>query len=435
MNVLIIGSGGREHALAWKLRRSPSVERLYCAPGNAGISQVAELVPIKQNDINSLMTFARQERIGLTVVGPEQPLTDGIADAFTSQGLEIFGPSQAAARLEGSKVFAKDFMKKNGIPTANYRRFSISEIHEADSFIETLRLPVVVKADGLAAGKGVIICQTKQQAVDAVQSMLYDKVFGVAGEQVIIEEFLQGEEASLFVLTDGSNFSTLAPAQDHKRILDGDKGKNTGGMGAYAPAPVVTEEIRQRIVDQVVIPTLEGMRKLNAPYRGCLYCGLMLTDEGVKVLEYNCRFGDPETQAVIPLMEGDFAEILLSVAKRNLDSKSAAVSSASSVCVVMASKGYPDHYEAGKEIKGLSEASNQDDTIIFHAGTKHYGGKILSSGGRVLGVTAVEKSGDLAAAVEKSYRAVEKISFEGAHFRRDIANRAFMQKKAAVETR
>ncbi|MBI4429502.1 MAG: phosphoribosylamine--glycine ligase [Ignavibacteriales bacterium] len=435
MNVLVVGSGGREHALVWKLRRSPSVQRLYCAPGNAGISQLAELVPIKSGDIDSLLAFANQEKISLTVVGPEQPLTGGIVDAFESRGLAIFGPSQSAARLEGSKVFAKEFMKRNGIPTALHRRFSVSEIHEASSFIDDLRLPVVVKADGLAAGKGVVICETRQQALDAVQSMVLDKVFGAAGEQVVIEEFLEGEEASLFVLTDGSNFVTLAPAQDHKRILDGDKGKNTGGMGAYAPAPLVTDEIKENMVNEVLIPTLEGMKKLGTPYRGCLYCGLMIGRDGVKVLEYNCRFGDPETQVVLPLIDGDLGEILLDVARRKLDSQSVGSSSAAAACVVMASAGYPDSYETGKEISGLSEAERESDVIVFHAGTNQQGGSILTSGGRVLGVTAIDHNGDFRLAIDKAYRAAEQIKFQGAYYRRDIGQKALKHMRTAVEIR
>lgn len=430
MNVLVVGSGGREHALVWKLRRSPSVQKLYCAPGNAGISQHAELVPVNHTDVGSLLTFAQQERIDLTVVGPEQPLAEGIVDAFELNGLRIFGPSQAAATLEGSKVFAKEFMKKNGIPTARYNRFSVSEIHEAGSFIDGLPAPVVVKADGLAAGKGVIICETKQQALDAVQSMLLDKMFGEAGERVVVEEFLEGEEASMFVLTDGTNFTTLVPAQDHKRILDGDQGKNTGGMGAYAPAPIVTDESKDRIVKEVVIPTLEGMKKLGTPYRGCLYCGLMMTDDGPKLLEYNCRFGDPEAQVILPLIEGDLGEILLSVATGNLDHRSVRVSKAASVCVIMASGGYPDRYEADKEVNGLDEATDEGDVVVFHSGTKRQGDKILTAGGRVLGITAIEGTGDLEKAIEKAYRSTEKIKFDGAYFRRDIGHRAISRLKA-----
>ncbi|MBI3004554.1 MAG: phosphoribosylamine--glycine ligase [Ignavibacteriales bacterium] len=434
MNVLVVGSGGREHALVWKLRRDPGVQKLYCAPGNAGIAQLADLVPVNQADTNSLLTFARQERIDLTIVGPEQPLTAGIVDRFESHDLAIFGPSQSAARIEGSKVFAKDFMKRNGIPTARYKRFSVSEIHEAESFIQTLHLPVVVKADGLAGGKGVIICETQKLAIDAVQSMVLDKVFGNAGERVIIEEFLEGEEASVFVLTDGSDFVTLPPAQDHKRILDGDLGRNTGGMGAYAPAPVVTEKIKRLIEEEVVVPTLEGMRKLGTPYRGCLYCGLMLTEEGVKVLEYNCRFGDPETQVVVPLVEGNLGEILLSVAKGKLDPRSVAPSSSSAVCIVVASEGYPDHYEVGKEITGLQAAADDIDVVVFHAGTNQHGGKVLTSGGRVLGVTAIEKNGNLEKAIGKAYRATEKIAFEGAYYRRDIGRKALNRLKVTADT-
>ncbi len=428
MRVLVVGSGGREHALVWKLLRSPSVKKVYCAPGNAGIEQHAELVPIQQTDIESLAQFARQEQIDLTVVGPEQPLTMGIVDLFESAGMRIFGPSKTAAMLEGSKSFSKDFMRRNGIPTARYKKFSISELHEAEKFIGELEPPVVVKADGLAGGKGVVICESKQEATRAVQSMILDKTFGDAGERVVIEEFLKGEEASVFALTDGRDFVILAPAQDHKRILDGDQGKNTGGMGAYAPAPVVTAELTEEVMKEVVIPTLEGMRKIGSPYRGCLYCGLMITSEGVKVLEYNCRFGDPEAQVVVPLVEGDFGEILLSAASGRLRDIPVKTSSAAAVCVVMASAGYPERYEVGKEIKGL-DALNSDDIIAFHAGTKREADRIVSAGGRVLGVTAIEQSGNLEKAIEEVYKSVDKIKFDGAYFRRDIGQKALKKVK------
>ncbi len=428
MRVLVVGSGGREHALVWKLLRSQSVKKVYCAPGNAGIEQLAELVPIQQTDIESLAQFARQEQIDLTVVGPEQPLTMGIVDLFESAGMRIFGPSKNAAMLEGSKSFSKDFMRRNGIPTARYKKFSISELHEAERFIGELELPVVVKADGLAGGKGVVICESKQEATRAVQSMILDKTFGDAGERVVIEEFLKGEEASVFALTDGRDFAILSPAQDHKRILDGDQGKNTGGMGAYAPAPVVTAELAEEVVKDVVIPTLEGMRKIGSPYRGCLYCGLMITSDGVKVLEYNCRFGDPEAQVVVPLVEGDFGEILLGAASGRLRNIPVKTSSAAAVCVVMASAGYPERYEVGKEIKGL-DALNSDDIIAFHAGTKREADRIVSSGGRVLGVTAIEQSGNLEKAIEEVYKSVDKIKFDGAYFRRDIGQKALKKVK------
>jgi len=428
MRVLVVGSGGREHALVWKLLRSPSVKKVYCAPGNAGIEQLADLVPIQQTDIESLAQFARQEQIDLTVVGPEQPLTMGIVDLFETAGMRIFGPSKTAAMLEGSKIFSKDFMRRNGIPTARYKKFSISELHEAEKFIGELEPPVVVKADGLAGGKGVVICESKQEATRAVQSMILDKTFGDAGERVVIEEFLKGEEASVFALTDGRDFAILSPAQDHKRILDGDQGKNTGGMGAYAPAPVVTAELMDEVVKEVVIPTLEGMRKIGSPYRGCLYCGLMITSEGVKLLEYNCRFGDPEAQVVVPLIEGDFGEILLGAASGRLRDIPVKTSSAAAVCVVMASAGYPERYEVDKEIKGL-DALNSDDIIAFHAGTKREADRIVSTGGRVLGVTAIEQSGNLEKAIDEVYKSVDKIKFDGAYFRRDIGQKALKKAK------
>jgi len=431
MNVLVVGSGGREHALVWRLRKSASVKRLYCAPGNAGIERHAELVPIKPTDIEALVRFARQEHIDLTVVGPEQPLMEGIVDSFEAQNLKIFGPSKSAAMLEGSKVFAKDFMKKNGIPTARYRRFSVSDLHEAGKFIDELTPPIVVKADGLAAGKGVIICESRQQAVDALQSMMLDKVFGNAGERAVVEEFLAGEEASMFVIADGSRFSILSCAQDHKRIFDGDKGKNTGGMGAYAPPPVVTSEVKARVVKDIVSPTLEGMQKLGSPYCGCLYVGLMITSDGPKVLEYNCRLGDPEAQVVLPLLEGDLGNILLGVAEKRFDETTVRSSNAAAVCVVMASKGYPDRYETGKEINGLDEVSDDEDIMVFHSGTKREADRIVTSGGRVLSVTSVQKDGNLEMAIAKAYRAVDRISFEGAHFRRDIGQKAL--KRAKVE--
>jgi phosphoribosylamine--glycine ligase len=352
----------------------------------------------------------------------------GIVDLFETAGMRIFGPSKTAAMLEGSKIFSKDFMRRNGIPTARYKKFSISELHEAEKFIGELEPPVVVKADGLAGGKGVVICESKQEATRAVQSMILDKTFGDAGERVVIEEFLKGEEASVFALTDGRDFAILSPAQDHKRILDGDQGKNTGGMGAYAPAPVVTAELMDEVVKEVVIPTLEGMRKIGSPYRGCLYCGLMITSEGVKLLEYNCRFGDPEAQVVVPLIEGDFGEILLGAASGRLRDIPVKTSSAAAVCVVMASAGYPERYEVDKEIKGL-DALNSDDIIAFHAGTKREADRIVSTGGRVLGVTAIEQSGNLEKAIDEVYKSVDKIKFDGAYFRRDIGQKALKKAK------
>jgi phosphoribosylamine---glycine ligase len=424
MNILVIGSGGREHAIVWKLRQSPKVNGLYCAPGNAGIAKQAHLVSLKPTDIQGLMRFVKENNIDLTVVGPEQPLVDGIVDEFERNGLKIFGPSKAAAMLEGSKAFAKSFMAKNNIPTARFRSFSASEVSQAEAFARELPVPVVVKADGLAAGKGVLICETHDAAVMAIRDMMLSKSFGAAGEKVVIEEYLEGEEASIFALTDGERFATLASAQDHKRILDGDKGKNTGGMGAYANAPIVNQELLRQIEVEVIEPTLKGMRDAGTPYRGCLYCGLMITRSGPKLIEYNCRFGDPETQVVVPLIEGDLAEILLAIAERRLEPSSVQLHDASAVCVVMASRGYPDDYQTGKEIHGLEKVKLEDGLVVFHAGTRSDGEKITTSGGRVLGVTAVGYAHDLKGTIDAAYRAVSSITFDGAYYRSDIGQKA-----------
>lgn len=428
MNVLVIGSGGREHALVWKLRQSPSVQALYCAPGNAGIAQHAELVPLKATDLEGLLRFAGENHIDLTVVGPEQPLVLGIVDEFEKHGFKIFGPSKAAAKLEGSKAFAKEFMAANAIPTARFRTFSAAQQNEAERFINEVATPVVVKADGLAAGKGVVVCETREVALLALQEMMVKKSFGAAGEKIVVEECLVGEEASVFAITDGEKFITLAPAQDHKRILDGDRGKNTGGMGAYAPAPLVTKQTQKRIVDEIIGPTLRGMRSAGAPYQGCLYCGLMITEKGPTVIEYNCRFGDPETQVVIPLIDGDFAQLLMSAAEGGLDVRAVEQHPASAVCVVMASLGYPDEYETGKDIRGLESFKPEEGIVVFHAGTRLDGEKILTSGGRVLGVTAVGYDYDLKGTIDAAYRAVGKITFDGAYYRSDIGQKALRRR-------
>ena len=424
MNILVIGSGGREHAIVWKLRQSPLVQNLFCAPGNPGMTQQARMVSLKPTDIQGLMRFAKENNVDLTVVGPEQPLVDGIVDEFERQGLKIFGPSKAAAMLEGSKAFAKDFMAHNNIPTARFRSFSASELSQAEAYTRELPVPLVVKADGLAAGKGVLICETHDAAIIALREVLLAKAFGSAGEKVVIEEFLEGEEASVFALTDGDRFVTLASAQDHKRILDGDKGKNTGGMGAYANAPVVTKELLTQIDIEIISPTLNGMKNAGTPYRGCLYCGLMITKSGQKVIEYNCRFGDPETQVVVPLIEGDLAGILLSVAERRLDPSSVKQHAASAVCVVMASRGYPDDYQTGMEIHGLEKVKQEDGVVVFHAGTRFDGEKVVTSGGRVLGVTAIGYEHDLKGSIDAAYRAVSSITFDGAYYRSDIGQKA-----------
>ena len=424
MNILVIGSGGREHALIWKLRQSPQVQTLYCAPGNAGIAQLATCVSLKLTDIKGLLKFAKEQTIDLTIVGSEQPLVEGVVDAFEERGFKIFGPSKAAAQLEGSKVFSKNFMLRHHIPTANYRSFAATEIEEAKHYIAMMELPMVIKADGLAAGKGVLICKTRQEALVALDDIIVHKAFGAAGNQIVIEEFLQGEEASLFILTDGEQFALLASAQDHKRILDGDLGKNTGGMGAYAPAPIVTKEILQRVIHEAVEPTLNGMKQEGMPYRGCLYIGLMMTQDGPKVLEYNCRFGDPETQVVVPLIDGDLAEIFFSIAERRLHPSEVKLHSASAVCVVMASHGYPDEFQSGKQIFGLESIKAEDGVVVFHAGTKKEGSAIVTSGGRVLGVTAVGFHNELERTIQDAYHAVEKIRFDGAYYRSDIGKKA-----------
>lgn len=430
MNVLVIGSGGREHALVWKLRQSPSVRSVYCAPGNAGIGKIATLVPLKTTDMKGLLNFAQKNDIDLTVVGPEQSLVQGIVDQFEQYGMSIFGPTAAAARLEESKIFAKEFMMRHEIPTATHRSFSSESIFEAERYVHELPPPIVIKADGLAAGKGVLICQTKDEATAVLQEMMISKTLGSAGERIVIEEHLAGEEASILVLTDGEKYTVLPASQDHKRILDGDVGKNTGGMGAYAPAPIVTDEIRDRIVREIIEPTLRGMREEGYPFSGCLYVGLMITETGPKVIEYNCRFGDPEAQVVIPLLTGDFGELLFSIAKKKLQPNLVRSRAATAVCVVMASRGYPDQYETGKVIRGLDALEQLPGIHVFHAGTRQSGDDILTSGGRVLGVTAIGEDQDLEGAIQSSYRAVNKIVFDGAYYRSDIGRRALDRLKS-----
>ena len=428
MKILVIGSGGREHALVWKIKQSPLVDEIYCAPGNAGIAAMAEIVPIKANDLNGLLKYAQEKSIDLTVVGPEQPLTDGIVDLFESEGLKIFGPSRASAELEGSKVFAKQFMQKYHIPTAEFRSFSAGERFDAERYVNEIPAPIVIKADGLAAGKGVSICDTKEQALEALDLMITQKIFGDAGSNIVIEEFLVGEEASVFALTDGKEFVVLSPAQDHKRILDGDKGKNTGGMGAYAPAPIVSDEILNKIKRDIIRPTLIGMAKEGRTYRGCLYVGLMITETGPKVIEYNCRFGDPETQVVLPLLDEYLVRIMLDIANGKLSTTKIKLMDAPAVCVVIASGGYPDSYEVEKQIFGLESVIDKD-VVVFHSGTKYNKDEIVTSGGRVLGVTAIGQGLDLEGTIDKTYRAVEKITFDGAYYRSDIGKKGIEKLK------
>jgi len=428
MKILVVGSGGREHALVWKICQSPHSSKVYCAPGNPGIAQLAECVPIKASDIPGLIAFAKRQQIDLTVVGPEQPLADGIVDRFVGEGLTVFGPTQRAAELEWSKTFAKEFMQRHGVPTASFRAFSADQLKKALRFVQTAPLPHVIKADGLAAGKGVVMCGTSHDSSATLEEMLSKKAFGTAGERVVIEECLVGEEASVFALSDGTDFLMLAPAQDHKRVCDGDQGKNTGGMGSYAPAPIVTTEMLRRVEREIIVPTLKGMSAEGRPYKGCLYVGLMLTSEGPKVVEFNSRFGDPETQVVLPLLEGDFVELLLASCQGTIANLLSApdkiVSTGSAVCVVLASGGYPDSYETGVPIDGLDAVTRDPSIAVFHAGTQLRDGKLVTSGGRVVGVTAILRHGALRETIDAAYRAVEDVRFRGMHYRRDIGTKA-----------
>jgi phosphoribosylamine--glycine ligase len=420
MKVLVVGGGGREHALVWKISQSPKVTKIYCAPGNAGISEQAAMVSIKANDLNGLLAFALKEEINLTVVGPEDPLTKGIVDLFESKGLFIFGANQKAAEIEGSKAFAKEMMKKYYIPTAFYEIFDSR--NEALKYIRKLGAPIVVKADGLAAGKGVIVCKTVEEAIQSVDKIMVEKIFGEAGNRVVVEEYLVGEEASYIAFTDGKTILPMASSQDHKPIFDGDEGPNTGGMGAYSPAPVVTDKVHEKILEKILRPLIQGMGEEGRPYKGVLYAGLMIHDSQPKVLEFNARFGDPETQPVLMRMKGDIVPILEACIKGNLSQYQIEWDNRASVCVVMASKGYPGDYEKGKAIKGLKEVSQMKDVFVFHAGTGLKDGQIVTNGGRVLGVTGLGK--DIPRAIEKAYQAVKKISWDGVHYRRDIGQKA-----------
>ncbi len=424
MKVFVVGGGGREHALVWKIAQSKYVEKIFCAPGNAGISEIAETIPIKPEDLNSLLKFAIDNEIDLTVVGPELPLSLGIVDLFESNGFKIFGPRKNSAEIESSKIFAKNFMKKYGIPTANYETFTCDEINKAKNFVKSLNPPIVIKADGLAGGKGVTICESFEDAIKTIDLYLNQKIFGSAGEKIVIEEFLQGEEASVFAITDGDDFITLAPAQDYKRVFDNDRGKNTGGMGSYAPTPLIDELTMEKIKSEIIKPTIEGLKNEGRTYKGCLYCGLMITKDGPKVLEFNCRFGDPETQVVLPLLDADIIDLFFRAIDGGIKNFSYRIKKATAICVILASLGYPDSYEVGKEIYGLEEVKNLNDVILFHAGTKKVDGKILTSGGRVIGVTAIGPENDFENTIKKVYTAVEKIKFDGMHYRTDIGKKA-----------
>jgi phosphoribosylamine--glycine ligase len=418
MNILVVGSGGREHALVWKICQSRRAEKVLCAPGNGGIASLARCVPVRADDIPGLVALARQEKIDLTVVGPEVPLVLGIVDAFEQAGLKAFGPSRAAARLEGSKVFAKEFMSRHGIPTA--RHLSFDRPAPARAALDGFSLPVVIKADGLAAGKGVVICRTRREAEEALEMIMSERLFKEAGSRVVIEEFLAGEEASILAVSDGKDFVLLDSSQDHKRVFDRDEGPNTGGMGAYSPAPVVTGELMRTIGRTVIAPVIEGMAQEGAPFKGVLYAGIMVTDQGPRVLEFNTRFGDPETEAVLPRLTSDLVDLMLASVNGGIGRIKLEWDPRACVCVVMASGGYPGHYEPGKVIEGLDKVS--EDAVIFHAGTVSEGGVLRTSGGRVLGVTSL--GADIAQAISRVYAQVAAVTFEGCHYRRDIGHRA-----------
>lgn len=417
MKILVIGGGGREHAIIWKLRQSAAVKKIYCAPGNAGIAKLAELVPVKSDNLTGLLEFALKEKIDLTVVGPELPLTLGIVDLFQKKGLRVFGPNAKAAVLEGSKAWTKRFLRDHEIPTAQFEVFD--DFDRAVDFLNTQAYPVVIKADGLAAGKGVLIAKDRTEAEAGLRSVLKDKAFGEAGRHVVIEEFLFGEEASFLALVDGRSILPLDSSQDHKRVRDGDEGPNTGGMGAYSPAPIVTEAIRTQTIEKILAPTLRGLQKMGIEYRGVLYAGLMIDQKGtVRLLEYNVRFGDPETQALMVRLESDLVEAMEATVMGSLQGKALQWFNGSSVCVVMASHGYPGDVTLGDEVRGLDEAGTIEGAVVFHAGTKNENGACRTAGGRVLGVTATGK--DLRQARVRVYDACDKIYWKGMHYRKDI---------------
>lgn len=428
MNVLVIGSGGREHALAWKTAQSAQVTKVFVAPGNAGTATEEKLenVNISVSDISALVTFAKENEIELTIVGPEQPLVDGVVDAFQAEGLAIFGPSAKAAQLEGSKSFTKDFLARHNIPTGAYQNFT--EINPAIAYVRQQGAPIVVKADGLAAGKGVIVALTLEEAEDAIKDMLAGNAFGDAGHRVVIEEFLEGEEASFIVMVDGKNILPFATSQDHKRAYNEDKGPNTGGMGAYSPAPVVTPEIHDRVMNEVIIPTVEGMAKEDAPYSGFLYAGLMIAADGTpKVIEYNCRFGDPETQPIMMRLQSDLAELCLAACRQELDQVTISFDPRAAVGVVLAAGGYPASYNKGDIITGL-DTNVLEDRKTFHAGTAMKDGQVTTAGGRVLCATALGQN--VTQAQKNAYQLLEQITWKGVEFRTDIAYRAIAREQS-----
>ncbi len=424
MDVLLIGSGGREHAIAWKLKQSKQLGKLYIAPGNAGTAQCGQNVDIKDTDIPALVGFAREKRVGLVIVGPEDPLAKGIVDVMEASGIKAFGPSGAAAQIEADKAFAKQLMRSGAISTAEGRVFD--RFSDAKAYIASRDEPVVIKAAGLAKGKGVIVCDDPAQGILAAERIMVDRIFGDAGERVVVEDKLLGEETSILAFVDGHSIYVMESSQDHKPIGDGDTGPNTGGMGAYSPAPVVTDSMMDRITREILVPTVDAMNRNGTPYRGVLYAGLMMTSGGPRVLEFNARFGDPETQPILMRLQSDLIEVCLAVCNGTLEDVTLRWDPRPAVCVVMAAGGYPGEYQKGKVITGLPEAGQLEDVTVFHAGTKLRDGDVVTNGGRVLGVTAI--GGTIAAAKTRAYEAVDRIHFEGAYCRRDIADKAIRRK-------
>jgi phosphoribosylamine--glycine ligase len=428
MKVVLLGSGGREHTLAYKIAESPRLEKLYILPGNPGTKNVGINIAINVNEQEKIISFCVENKIDLVVIGPEQPLVDGLTDKLILLGIKVFGPSKEAARIEGEKSFAKELMKKNNIPTADFQVFHKEDYAKTVSYLEKVSYPIVLKANGIAAGKGVIIAENFNHAKETVDDIFGKSVFGSAGDKLVIEEFMTGQEASIFAITDGTDFVILPAAQDHKRIFDGDKGKNTGGMGAYAPTPFVNKEELEEIIEIIIKPTLKGMKENGSPFIGCLYCGLMMTPTGPRVVEFNCRFGDPESQVVLPLLKGDFLELLFSTASGKINKDAVKYNGGASVSVVAASGGYPDKYEKGKEIFGLERFVNSKDVIVFHAGTKEIDGRIFTDGGRVLNITSICEENNLSKAKTIAYEAITKINFDGMQYRKDISDKAITAK-------
>ncbi len=427
MKVLIIGSGGREHAIAYKINESKLLKELYIMPGNAGTLNVGINVEVDTSDHKKVGEFCSEKKIDLVVIGPEQPLVAGLADYLRGKGIKVFGPNKNAAEIEANKSFAKKIMKKAGVPTGSFVGFPSKMYEAVKEFLQNKKYPCVIKANGLAAGKGVSICQTYDEAEKALEDLFDKKIFGEAGDYVLVEEFLQGEEASVFAISDGNDFICLPASQDHKRIGENDAGKNTGGMGAYAPTPLITPKLMDEVKNKIIAPTLNALRDEGREFIGCLYAGIIITEEGIKVIEFNCRFGDPETQVVLPILKGDFLELLYSAASEKLNREAVEYNDGCAVCVVAASKGYPDYYEKGFTIEGLEKTS--EDVIVFHAGTKIENDKVVTNGGRVLGITAFNKSYDLATAKSKAYSALKEINFRNMYYRTDIADKALKEEK------